>query len=841
MNALNLFSKLKLHFRWLWILLGLFLIAQGFGVNLGSKYYYSGDVREPDVLDQDILRPPFEPGVEPPPTVESIELEKNTIIKPCPAGAVSRSAETCTDEANTTVQVQPADPARDPKTYNYAVSGGRIVGEGPKVIWDMSGAEPGTYSIRANINGGAARTESVTVRDCGCEITCNCPKLKVTVSPEQAAPGTPVTFTAELEGDQPQDTTFKWKTDGGRIRTGQGTRQIVVYTGGLNDPFITATVFFKTSGENKCACDGSAEAIGYVRENVFVKISGQVLDHSQNAVPNASVTVSKIGTNFAKTVSSGKKGEFELSVPTGGLEIVIKAKGFKPFRTRTQIGSNGNSRLTLQLSPLQRRTPVQPPFRDPNDLIFRTTPNPSTFLQGIPEARPTDQRTEDDLNHRIVYTYPRSFVAETEGEKTVTLHLGQADSPDLQKDPEKTEAAKNIILSDQYDTYVTATLIGRDGLSVKAPSNTRRIYDGTPIEWEWTVSLTEEGQKQEKVLCDMRLDVQYVEKDTGRVLTNEKNIWTRNDVEILTELPAWATLVSWLSWIFGGLSSCFGFFGGLAIVEDEVECTLYSPPEVRPGNDFLVQIYAHLVQQSEGLDELARELDTEARRQKSEALKKKIRRGGELTFKLAVPGIEVFEDEQTLTWEGEPDSVEFIIPIPPDHKDGARYGRIFVFKDGEKLGKIPFRIQITAQQTASVEPVRAARLTQKESAFVSYASKDKDQVYRFVQLLDVLKYEFHIDIFDIDAGERWEQKLYEFIDTDEVFLLFWSEAASRSEWVVREAKRADERTGRERKNPPRIIIYHLDRPPVPIPEWLGDIQFDRKWAEIIGNIDNQQG
>ena len=46
-------------------------------------------------------------------------------------------------------------------------------------------------------------------------------------------------------------------------------------------------------------------------------------------------------------------------------------------------------------------------------------------------------------------------------------------------------------------------------------------------------------------------------------------------------------------------------------------------------------------------------------------------------------------------------------------------------------------------------------------------------------LMDVLKYEYHIDIFHLEPGQRWEQQLYEFIEKDEVFLLFWSEAASQ--------------------------------------------------------------
>ncbi len=50
------------------------------------------------------------------------------------------------------------DPARtDPTdviTFNYTVSGGKIVGRGAKVIWDLSGVKPGTYTITAAADDG---------------------------------------------------------------------------------------------------------------------------------------------------------------------------------------------------------------------------------------------------------------------------------------------------------------------------------------------------------------------------------------------------------------------------------------------------------------------------------------------------------------------------------------------------------------------------------------------------------------------------------------------------------------------------------------------------------------
>jgi hypothetical protein len=47
------------------------------------------------------------------------------------------------------------DPENDVVTFNYRVSAGKIVGQGARVEWDLSGIAPGVYTIIAGVNDGA--------------------------------------------------------------------------------------------------------------------------------------------------------------------------------------------------------------------------------------------------------------------------------------------------------------------------------------------------------------------------------------------------------------------------------------------------------------------------------------------------------------------------------------------------------------------------------------------------------------------------------------------------------------------------------------------------------------
>jgi outer membrane protein OmpA-like peptidoglycan-associated protein len=50
------------------------------------------------------------------------------------------------------------DPDNDPLTYSYTVTGGQIVGSGPNVQYDSTGAQPGTYTVTCTVNDGRGGT-----------------------------------------------------------------------------------------------------------------------------------------------------------------------------------------------------------------------------------------------------------------------------------------------------------------------------------------------------------------------------------------------------------------------------------------------------------------------------------------------------------------------------------------------------------------------------------------------------------------------------------------------------------------------------------------------------------
>ncbi len=112
------------------------------------------------------------------------------------------------------------------------------------------------------------------------------------------------------------------------------------------------------------------------------------------------------------------------------------------------------------------------------------------------------------------------------------------------------------------------------------------------------------------------------------------------------------------------------------------------------------------------------------------------------------------------------------------------------------------------------------------NAFISYASSDRSEVIRRVQVLEALGIKYFQDLLDLDPGERWEKAIYRAIDDADLFLLFWSNAARNSPFVRKEIGYAIQLKEGQDEKPPEIIPIVIEGPPAPAPpEELAHLHF----------------
>ncbi len=112
------------------------------------------------------------------PDVTELTLSRSEIAASCAAGQVPREGTDCSDKMNAQVTTTAIDPEKDVIKYYYTVSGGRIIGQGAKVFWDLTGIAPGTYTITAGVDDGCGicgqtQTGRITVKNCDCVVSEN--------------------------------------------------------------------------------------------------------------------------------------------------------------------------------------------------------------------------------------------------------------------------------------------------------------------------------------------------------------------------------------------------------------------------------------------------------------------------------------------------------------------------------------------------------------------------------------------------------------------------------------------------------------------------------------------
>jgi len=279
--------------------------------------------------------------------------------------------------------------------------------------------------------------------------------------------------------------------------------------------------------------------------------------------------------------------------------------------------------------------------------------------------------------------------------------------------------------------------------------------------------------------------------------------------------------------------------------KDIVDCTVFSVPKASAGDDILVHVFAHLPERSEEAAEMVREFDVDAKRRGVKTIDAEIQRGSLLSFRLEMNETLVDEPVKHLTWRGSTDSVQFFVKISESCRAKTLIGKVTIAQDSVPIGHVYFKLKIHLSvadeefpETAHSEPT--GMMKRYNYAFISYASTDRAEVLRRIQMLDIIKIQYFQDVLSLDPGVRWQKELYRHIDNADVFFLFWSKAARDSQWVIKEVKYAIALKHGEDENPPEIIPVIIEGPPIPEPpKALEHIHFNDRFMYFISCEDRQ--
>jgi hypothetical protein len=181
--------------------------------------------------------------------------------------------------ATVDLRASATDADNDRLLYNWTTTGGRIVGEGANVTWDLSGVQPGTYRANVYVSDGNGHEVcdwvTVKVEDCGCDAAPMptpppCPRVSANASPSAVEEGGQVTVSANVSGAQ-GPVSYNWTVTCGTIISGQGSPTITIDNTGCAGRTVTANVEI---GGLRPECPSTAQAAYEVKRPITpIKVS----------------------------------------------------------------------------------------------------------------------------------------------------------------------------------------------------------------------------------------------------------------------------------------------------------------------------------------------------------------------------------------------------------------------------------------------------------------------------------------------------------------------------------------------------------------------------------------
>ncbi len=221
---------------------------------------------------------------------------------------------------------------------------------------------------------------------------------------------------------------------------------------------------------------------------------------------------------------------------------------------------------------------------------------------------------------------------------------------------------------------------------------------------------------------------------------------------------------------------------------NEVYSSIFAPAEVKRKSHLQVQVYLHLYEESEKVKSLAKESDKNAERRDYIPLSLRLKKGDKVDVEFNVYGeTRLMTECKSIIWQGSFTKCSFNYFILEDIKATELSCHVLLFVNNTPIGEMRFLTNIVD----SPRNLNTQIISHKyKKVFISYAHKDQEKVKSFHEGLELYGIEHFYDRSSLKAGDVFPKIIQDYINSADLFVLFWSENASKSEYVLKERTHA---------------------------------------------------
>ncbi len=221
---------------------------------------------------------------------------------------------------------------------------------------------------------------------------------------------------------------------------------------------------------------------------------------------------------------------------------------------------------------------------------------------------------------------------------------------------------------------------------------------------------------------------------------------------------------------------------------NEVYSSIFAPAEVKRKSHLQVQVYLHLYEESEIVKSLAKESDKNAERRDYIPLSLKLKKGDKVDVEFNVYGeTRLTSERKSIIWHGSFTKCTFNYFVLEDIKAAELSCHVMLFVNNTPIGEMRFLTNIVD----TPKNLNSQIISHKyKKVFISYAHKDQEKVKSFHEGLELYGIEHFYDRSSLKAGDVFPKIIHDYINSADLFVLFWSENASQSEYVLKERTHA---------------------------------------------------
>ena len=246
---------------------------------------------------------------------------------------------------------------------------------------------------------------------------------------------------------------------------------------------------------------------------------------------------------------------------------------------------------------------------------------------------------------------------------------------------------------------------------------------------------------------------------------------------------------------------------------DTVYSSIFAPAEVKPKSNLLVQVYLHLYEETEKVKNLAQEAQKEAKRRDYIPLQCKLKKGDKVDVQLNIYGESLLKSEQkSVVWQGAFTKCSFNYFVPGNMGIEELSCIATLSVNGIPVGEMTFITGIV-HFPRSLNPEIVSHKFSK--VFISYSHKDEEKVKFLAEGFELMSIPHFFDRHNLKTGDIFPLEIQHYIDTADLFILCWSENASKSDYVKKELEQALMRAYPQIKPPQaaELAIYPMSIEP----------------------------